>query len=159
MHIAKRIAASVAIVGLTGVLGFGSITALAGGDMTEALKDAEVRKEFVEKKEKEVKEWNAQLAKKVENKDSEWGATQVGGDAKAITNTELVPIDPEAYSLFDAEDSRALKEQAKGLYNLRIYLDNGEIHEVGPFKKMPKRVELVETSVFGVKGMSVIIED
>jgi len=148
-----------AIITFAGVLGFGSVTALAGGDMAELLKDPEYRQDFEKQKEKDIQEFEEQIEKKLAKKDSKWGATEVGPDAAAIVQTELVPVSEADYSDVDEATAKELKELAKGMFNLKIYLDNGEIHQVGPFKKMPKRVELVDTSVGGVSGKAVIVEE
>ena len=149
----------VAVLALAGILGFGSMTALAGGDVGELLKDKEYRKEFEAEKKQQLKEWKSELGKKVKNKEAEWGATEVGTDATVIVKTELIPVTDADFDDMDEATAEELKKLGKGQYNLRVYLDNGEIHEVGPFKKEPRRVELVDTSAGGIAGKALLIED
>lgn len=149
----------VVAVALAGILGFGTITALAGGDVGEMLNNKEYREKFEAEKKQELKEWKAELGKKVTGKGAAWGATEVGPGATAIVRTELVPVTDADFEGMDEVTAKELKQLSKGQYNLRVYLDNGEIHEVGPFKKEPKRVELVDTSAGGVAGKALIVEE
>lgn len=159
MRISKRMVGVVALVAVAGMLGFGTVTALAGGDITEALKDKEFREEFQAQKEKEMKVWKAELGDKVKNKDASWGATEVSSDVTAILSTELVPVAVEEFAGLSEKEAKDLAKETAGQYSLKIYLDNGDIEQVGPFKKMPKRVELVETSSLGIPGKAIIIEE
>lgn len=148
----------VAAIALAGILGFGTVTALAGGDIGELLKNKDYREEFEAEKKAALEEWNEQVGDKVKDKDALWDATEVGPDATAVVKTELVPVTEEDFAGLDEASAKELKQLSKGLFNLKVYLDNGEVHQVGPLSKEPKRIELVDTMVDGVASKALVIE-
>lgn len=140
-----------ALITATVLCASGAVSAFGTGNITELLlKDLGFRADFERRQEQRLRRFNAAVEKAGKGITGDWGATAVSPDVKDILKTELVPITEADLALHEEETERALYKDA---YKLRVYFDNGDITEVSPFKKMPKRVELVE--IDGIKALIV----
>ncbi|MEW5707011.1 MAG: hypothetical protein AB1743_09515 [Actinomycetota bacterium] len=108
-----------------------------------------------------MNDWQKEVRSLYSNTRGKKRASGLPDDTNKIIKTELISYDELFARNPNIEKSFTEEEKAflKGKYELKIIFDNGRVSAAGPFKTMPKKVEIKTIRLLDKPKKVLIIED